>query len=58
MNLDFLKRPNNHDMYVTNLELDIVSVIGTDDQTATAPQAFCSDENVKNWNKKLQSSFK
>ena len=47
MNLNYPKRPNNHDMYVANLDSDIVSVIGTDNLMATAPQAVCSDENVK-----------
>ena len=30
MNLNFLKSLDNHIMYVSNLELDIVSVIETD----------------------------
>ena len=30
MNLEFLKRLNNHNMYVANLDSDIVSVIETE----------------------------
>ena len=46
MNLDFLKRLNNHNMYVANLDSDIFSVIETDNdnQTVTSPQAICPDE--------------
>lgn len=40
-----------------NLDSDIVSVIGTDNYTAMAPQTICPDENVKNWNKIVYDSF-
>jgi len=42
--------PNNHNMYVANIDSNTTSVIQID-KPSTTPQAVCPEENVQHWDK-------